>query len=101
MFRRLRNLLGFGAQKKFNRTHNRFFKNVKVNFDQLEDRVTPVSSLAVSPGAMQGWAFDVRDLNGDLGNNPNAGGGFVTGPATPPSGTAPRNCGIPVTTGCC
>jgi nitrous oxidase accessory protein NosD len=50
MFRSLKSLLNFGANKKFARKTNRFFKNLKMRFDTLEDRQAPaVSAFNTAP----------------------------------------------------
>src|SRR5882724_165404 len=49
MFRILRNLLGVANKKSLRKT-NRFFKNVKMNFDALEERSVPALVVPVTPG---------------------------------------------------
>jgi hypothetical protein len=53
--------------------------------------LTPTASVAatvvITPISMGSWAFDHRDLNGDLDSNANGTGQLVNGPATPPLGT--------------
>ena len=55
MFQSLQTLFKFGASKKLNRRTSKFSRNVKLNFDPLEDRVTPtagVSQLGVADQAI-------------------------------------------------
>jgi hypothetical protein len=50
-------------------------------------RLAAAATVTVTSGNMGDWAFDNRDAGGTVGANPTAGGGMVTGPATPPLGT--------------
>ncbi|MFO0928817.1 MAG: right-handed parallel beta-helix repeat-containing protein [Gemmataceae bacterium] len=52
----------------------------------LEDRSVPAVTV-VSPGSMANWQFVVTDVSGAAASlNPTAGGGFSTGPGSPPAG---------------
>jgi hypothetical protein len=56
----------------------------------LAPRVAAAAT-TVTSGNMGDWAFDNRDSGGVVGANPTAGGGMVSGPATPPLGTGSAN----------